>query len=216
MQLTINLRSYIADPYWPERERLINIQKESGMNRARSSANRRKALEEHLRANDMTLADYERLEVLASRPFHTDDDGRIVIPSRQVTAMIVATCDEARAAFRPCPPEQVRYAIRASSWTTDVTPDDALVWERYAMVTAGTGARLSNQRALRRNAYIGAEPPDETLAATKPVTARGTVEVDPEMVKPDVLLNALTWAGQRIGIGACRKMGWGRFEVLAE
>ena len=33
-------KGYIADPYWPERERVINIDKQSGMSRARSSANR--------------------------------------------------------------------------------------------------------------------------------------------------------------------------------
>jgi hypothetical protein len=79
-QLTVDLHSYVGHPYWPEMEQLINITKESGMNRARSSANRRAALEEWLRANNMTLADFERLEAEANRPFHLDDDGRIVIP----------------------------------------------------------------------------------------------------------------------------------------
>ena len=46
---------YIAEPYWPEMYEYINITKESGMNRARSAANRRKALEEHLRANGSLL-----------------------------------------------------------------------------------------------------------------------------------------------------------------
>lgn len=41
-------RGYIAEPYWPQRAKLIDIQKESGMNRARSAANRRKSLEEYL------------------------------------------------------------------------------------------------------------------------------------------------------------------------
>jgi hypothetical protein len=65
--LEIELRSYIADPYWPERERLVNIQKESGMSRARSAANRRKALEEYLRSEGMTLKDYDELEVTRAR-----------------------------------------------------------------------------------------------------------------------------------------------------
>ena len=35
---------YVAHPYWPEMYELIEITKKSGMNRAKSDANRRKAL----------------------------------------------------------------------------------------------------------------------------------------------------------------------------
>ena len=42
--LEIEIDSYIGQPYWPEMDRLVTIVKESGMNRARSSANRRAAL----------------------------------------------------------------------------------------------------------------------------------------------------------------------------
>lgn len=215
IKFELHLRSYIAHPYWPEMEQLINIQKESGMNRARSAANRRKALEEHLRNNGMTLADYEALEQAANRPFHVADDGHIVIPKRCVDAMLVAVCDTARAANRPCGPDMVRTVLRASAWATDATPDMAQVWERYAVVSSGTGARLSNQRGLRRNLYIGAEPPDTDLPGTAKVLARGHVDLDPEMVKPDVLRRALEWGGEWVGIGASRKMGFGRFELTA-
>lgn len=211
LTLTVDLHSYIADPYWPERERLINIQKESGMSRARSAANRRKSLEEYLRANGMTLADYEALERDASRPFH-EDAGCVVIPARQVAAMLVATCDTARAAFRPCPPDQVRTRLRPSAWMTDARVEDARRWDRFVTVTAGTGMRLSNQRALRTNWYVGAEPPDGEPG--KPVTARGTLMIDPEQVDPATVENALVWAGEAIGIGASRKMGWGRFGIV--
>ena len=52
---------YVAHPYWPEMYEVIEITKKSGMNRAKSDANRRKALEEYLRANGMTLAGFEAL-----------------------------------------------------------------------------------------------------------------------------------------------------------
>ena len=148
---TTELASYIGDPYWPEIERLVNISKESGMSGARSSANRRKALEEYLRAEKMSLSDYEALEQAASRPFYTDNDEHIIVPKNQVDGMLVAACHTARAAQRPCPPEMVRTVLRASGWMTDAKVSDAGVWERYAVVTSGTGARLSNQRGLRRN-----------------------------------------------------------------
>jgi hypothetical protein len=212
INLTIDLHSYIGHPYWPEMEKLVNIQKESGMNRARSSANRRKALEEYLRGESMTLAQYDELEALANRPFYLDDTGHIEVPARHVEGMLVTMCDTARAANRPCPPDMVRTVLRASAWRTTVSPDSAQVWERYAVVTSGTGAKLSNQRGLRRNWYIGARPP-AGCAPGKEVVATGTMDVNPEMVRPDVLRRALGWAGEWVGIGASRKMGWGRFEV---
>lgn len=215
IELYIELQSYIADPYWPEREELINVQKSSGMNRARSTANRRKALEEHLKSVGMTLRQYEALEERASRPFYARDDGTIYIPRRQVTAMLVATCDTMRAAQRPCAPADVRSAVLLSEWVTNRNVSDAQTWERFAVVSSGTGAKLSNQRGLRRSLFIGAEPPDE-CTPTGPVEARGTVSVDDSMVEPKVLVKALEYAGRGIGIGASRKMGWGRFTVSAK
>jgi hypothetical protein len=211
--VTIHVQSYIAHPYWPERERLINVQKESGMNRARSAANRRKALEEYLRGEGLTLADYDALVVLADRQFYTDDDGLIIIPKKHVDGMLVAMCSTIRSASRPCPPDMVRTVLRASPWSTDIAETDAGWWERYAVVSSGTGARLSNQRALRRNAYIGDTPPSE-VEPLKEIVARGSIDINPEMVRPETLEKALRWAGEWVGIGASRKMGWGRFDVV--
>lgn len=195
-------KGYIAEPYWPEMARLIDIQEQSGVNRARSAANRRKALEEYLRLNGMTVADYDALETLARRPFHTDADGAIIIPTMQVHAFLVAVCHQARSATRPCPPDQVRTLVDATEWATGKSAPDG-VWERFVTVNAGTGAKLSNQRGLRRSSYIA------------DFTATGRVGVDPQFVKPDVLRAAIAWGGQNVGIGAARKMGWGRFTLDA-
>ena len=207
--LSIRLHSYIGHPYWPERERLINIVKESGMSRARSTANRRKALDEYLTANGMTYAQYEELEAKADLPFHMAG-GRIIVPELHVMSMLVQVCDQIRAAGRPVPADQVRSRIRMSAWRTDREAQDG-VWERFAVVTAGTGAKLSNQRALRSNPYIGT-PPGQLDG--KGADAEGVVSMEPSMVKPSVLLDALRWGGANIGVGASRKMGWGRFDVL--
>jgi len=212
-QLRINVESFVGHPYWPERERLINIIKESGMSRARSTPNRNKALEQHLITQGMTLAEYEELERLASRSFYTDADDRVLIPKHVVDGMLTAACDTIRSAGRPCPPDMVRVVLRSSPWHSDRSPDEALIWERYVVVSTGTGAKLSNQRALRRNSYLGAQPPGE-VPATPAMTCTGTLDLDPEMVKPAVAEQMLRWAGQNVGIGASRKMGWGRFKVL--
>jgi hypothetical protein len=41
LKVAVRIDSYIADLYWPERERLISIAKESGLSRARTAQTRR-------------------------------------------------------------------------------------------------------------------------------------------------------------------------------
>jgi len=191
-------RGYIADPYWPQRAQLIDIQKQSGMNRAKSDANRAKALEEFLRRNAMSLEDYKRIEAEASRAFYTNPAGEIIIPELHVYGMLVASNDEARAATRCCDPEQVRSRFEVTPWSTGRTVEDG-AWERFAQVSAGTGQKLSNQRGFRRSLFISN------------FIAHGTIKFAPEYVKPDALRTLLEFGGQNVGIGASRKMGWGRF-----
>lgn len=192
---------YIAQPYWPEMNALIDVQKKCGMNRARSEANRNKSLEEWLRANGKTLDWYRKLEADAVRPFYTDENGAIVIPPHQIYGFLVATADEARAAFKPCDPDQVRVAFRnVTPWSTGKRKADG-VWERFAVVTAGHGSKISNQRGFRSSQYI------------ENFTASGSFDLDLEFVRPEVVKKAIEWGGLRVGIGASRKMGCGRFEL---
>jgi hypothetical protein len=193
-------QGYIGHPYWPEMARLVDIQKQSGMNRAKSSANRRKALEEHLRSIGMTLVQYEALEKKAAEPFYRDSDGLIIIPELHVVSFLVATCDQARAASRPCEPHQVRSRFVCSPWTTGKEQPDGN-FERFVTVTSGTGQKLSNQRGFRSNPYIAA------------FEAHGTISFDAKFVNPDTLKRALEFGGMFVGVGASRPMGWGRFEL---
>jgi hypothetical protein len=207
--VVVSVQSYIAHPYWPEREKLINIIKESGMSRARSSANRQKALSEYLKREGISTDQYEELERLASRQFYTAPDGTIIIPSLHVISMIVNAVSNMRAQGRPFTPEQARTMVQAGPWVTDRTEPDG-TWERFAVVTSGSGAKLSNQRALRSNEYIGSPPGTDG----PPVTAVGTFIVD-DAVNITKLHETLSYAGEMTGIGASRKMGWGRFEVVS-
>jgi len=177
--------------------RLIEITKQSGVNRARSEANRRKALEEHLRSIGMTFDQYQQLERDAARPFHVN--GTIFIPSEKVMACLANANSVAPSKLRL---DNLRVAVRASDFGTNKEKPDG-VWERFAVVTSGTGAKLSNQRGLRRSHFIC------DFAAT------GTLDHDEGMVKPDSLLALVRYAGHYVGIGSSRKMGWGRFGVEA-
>jgi hypothetical protein len=147
----------------------------------------------------MTRADYDELERLAARPFYMHD-GRIIVPELHVMSMIVATCDRIGSRARPCAPDVARTVIAASPWHTGRQEADGS-WERFAVVSSGTGAKLSNQRALRADAYI------------KNADADGTITVDTSVVRPEILWKALEWAGTYVGIGSARKMGWGRFKL---
>jgi hypothetical protein len=191
---------YVGHPYWPEMYEVIEITKKSGLNRAKSDANRRKALEEYLRANGMTLADFEQLDELSRRPFHTALDGEIIIPADRILSFLVAANSEARAAQRASPPEQVRARIAATDFRTGKYQPDG-VWKRFATVNLGSGARASNQRGLRENAYI------EDFEAT------GALRFDEQTVDPKALIRLIEWAGEFVGIGASRKMGKGRFRL---
>jgi hypothetical protein len=206
-------KGYIAHPYWPALERYINITKESGISRARTEPNRAKALNEYLTKVGMTVAEFERLKIAASKPFCTvadvqqfcevdgHDPNEIVIPINQIYGCLVQASDEARAATRIAKKEQIRTVLEINQplFTGKSAADG--VWERFAVVTAGTGNKLSNQRALRSNRYIAG------------FDVQLSIDFDSHFVDAKGLHDFVTYAGREIGIGASRKLGWGRFSV---
>jgi len=195
--LTFKEPGYIEHPYWPEQYRKIEIDKKSGINRARTEANRRKALEAYLVEVGMTLDQYKELCAMAARPFHSNGSGHIYIPQEKILSCLVNANDVAPSKMRI---QNLRVAVSASNFkTTKAAPDG--VWERFAVVNMGSGAKASNQRGHRANAYI------------KDFDAVGTIECVEEMVDPKAVVELLKFAGRVVGIGAARKMGWGRFTL---
>ena len=68
MTMTIAFpRGYIAHPYWVEREKVINITKSSGMNRAKSDANKESALRTYLDTIEMSKANFDELSAAIKR-----------------------------------------------------------------------------------------------------------------------------------------------------
>lgn len=199
-------KGYIAHPYWPARERLIDITKKSGINRARSEGNRERALDSYLKKIGMEASEFRELEAAADRPFYTARDvhiaadDEIVIPAHQIYGALAQACDIAPATIRLARAEQLRTLLGVSDIRTGKTDADGK-WERFVTVTAGTGAKLSNQRALRINDYIG--PFEGTL----------TLTFDPELVNVQRVRDFVIYTGREIGVGASRKMGWGRFDA---
>jgi len=210
--IALRFNNYIAHPYWPEQEKLINITKESGMNRARSDEKRRKALRDYLAARNMTMEDFEVLERAANRQFYTfgttlpdgfgqqHDPDEICVPAHQMYGCLAQAADLASGSIRVARLEQIRTVLRVSSIATGCTKP-AGVWERFVLVKSGTGQTLSNQRALRVNQYLGV------------FDGTGFISFNEDSVPLKKVADFLAYAGREIGAGASRKMGWGRFTV---
>lgn len=209
-------RGYIAEPYWPAREKVINIQKISGMNRARAEDKRNKTLVDYLTSKDMTMDDYKQLVAKADVPFYRYEDvinnfgdnapndhelDEIVVPSHQIYGCLVNAAYSASKAMRMCDPGQLRVILKVPEVFTGKTKADDK-WERFVVVKAGAGMKLSNQRSLRTSYWI------------KPDPMQMVVEFDDNVVSVKKVHDFIRYAGSETGIGASRKMGWGRFTVI--
>ena len=89
--VTLKLTSYIADPYWPEMNQVIEIQKKSGLAAKKSDDTRDAALKAYLSKIEMTQDQYDELVRLSQRPWHLlDGEGsNIVIPRHQMSGCLV-------------------------------------------------------------------------------------------------------------------------------
>jgi hypothetical protein len=214
MQLTCTVKfgkGYIAHPFWVARSKLIDIQKGSGMNRVRSDSKRADSLKNYLQRIGMTMDEYHALEAEADRQFYQvrDLDGvalpkhapdEIVIPAHQWNGALANACALATSGIRISKADQIRSILTVSDCYTSKVKADG-VFERFVTVTSGTGAKLSNQRALRSNEYIANFRGDMTLTFSE------------DIVAADRVRKFWDFVGREIGVGAARKLGWGRFEV---
>lgn len=171
------------------------------MNRTKSEDKRQQALKDYLQRQGMSPEAYLALEREAHEPWYRNGTG-IIIPSHQFYGCLIEACRNASATLRPCDPDNLRHVLTVSDLHTGKTTQDGL-FQRLVMPKSGTGQPLSNQRALRENPYIA------------DFTATGTLAYFSEDLRSEgaSLYEFLSWAGQRIGVGASRKMGYGRFAV---
>lgn len=200
MNFTFHFSSYIAEPYWPEREQVVSILKQSGYNRAQSQDRREAALLKYLDKIGMTIENFHSLEKMASRPWYTTEDGKILIPRHQISGCLVQACQSAPAGSR-IPQDELRSILKIGDFVTKKTDADAKEWSRFILPTDGKGNKLSNQRRLTVSRYI------------EDFDAEGIIEFSTADIKTKAVVDLLKHAGKRIGCGASRKMGYGRFEV---
>ena len=189
----IEFEKYVAHPYWPERELVIRLAKDSGMNRQRSEAKRLQALATECEKNNMTVEDYRKLEVLAARQFYrkVEPDGEIIIPRHQLAGCLVHTVKFAPKNLRgKYNDESFRALVQIGDFSTGKFKEDG-TYARYVKL------ETSNMRSLQKNDYI------------EQFSAVGTFSVPVDEKVAD-LKRLIGFAVEETGVGACRKMGFGR------
>jgi len=196
---TIQVASYIGDPFWTEMSELIDIQKKSGMNRARSEDKKEAALKAWLKKENITDAEYKALEALASRPWYRVDDrdqtSEIVIPRHHVAGMLVQACKSAPAGSK-FKQDELRSRLQVSHFTTGKFQKDS-DFVRYVK------SDLTNQRRLHE---------DEVL---ENFMAVGTIRFNSSITKEAAVKSLLEHGIVFVGLGAARKMGYGRGELVS-
>jgi hypothetical protein len=193
------MEKYIAHPYWQEREEVIRIQRDSGMNRQKSDEKRAAALKAQLDKVGLTMKQYEELVRRADRQWYRageKDDGAIVIPRHQLAGCLVEAVGRATKNLRGrFEKDSFRHLVQLSDFVTDKTVADG-VFDRYVKL------EKSNMRNRQRNEFI------------QEFTATGTVSI-PSDVKVADLRRLMDFAIEDIGVGASRKMGFGRGVVVS-
>jgi len=204
MELALKFVRYIAHPYWPEMDQVVTITKQSGMNRARSEDKREKSLQTYLEKIGMTNQQFAELQAKADRKWYRadndDETSEIIIPRHQFSGCLVQACASAPAGCR-YDQEELRSILQVGDFRTGKFTHDWIL-ERFVKPMDGKGNVLSNQRRLTKSWVI------------LDFNAVGTVEWDPRDAKEKNVLDLLRHAGRKIGVGAARKMGYGRFDVL--
>ena len=201
--LVVEMDRYIGHPFWPETSEVINVQKKSGMNMARTEDTRAAKLKAYLKQQGLTQKDYDRMVELAARPWYRvdnlDSTTEIVIPSHQISGCLVQACKKAPAGAK-LDGERLRSIVHTTHLTTGRTEADA-IYDRYVRPVDAQG-RPGKERRPTLNEYL------------EGFTAHGTVEINPDYVKPEQVKNLVVFAFDAIGVGACRKMGYGLGRVV--
>ena len=203
VEIELKMHRYIAHPFWPVTSACINIEKKSGVNRQRTEEKRVAALKAECQKQDITYDRYLEMKEEAKEQFYRrEPGGEIVIPRHQLAGAFVQTIGQSPKALRgPYTKDNFRSQVDIGDFATGLT------------VASGTFLRLvkldtSHQRPWQENAFIG-----QYLDKGEPFIAKGKLDVhDARQVKVvEALLKVVVGD---VGVGASRKMGFGRGKIL--
>jgi len=199
VRVTLRLTNYIANPYWPQKNRVIEIEKKSGVARQRSEDKRIAALKSECSRQGLTYEDYLRLKREAEEQWYrSKTDGTIIIPRHQLAGAVVQAIGQSPKALRgPFTVDNFRALVGVGDFTTGLKEATGK-FERFVKLEG------SNQRSFQSNEFIG-----QYLDQGEPFEAVGYLTV-PDDKTERYVKDLLNVAVTTIGIGACRKMGFGR------
>jgi len=195
---------YIAQPYWPERNLLINVAKQ--LHPKWNDTKKEQGINAALEKLGKTREEYNRALVRAERAFYTvndknpdQGDGEIIIPARQFLSFVNHASMKAPKAIPKIPEKGLTFrGIRfagVEGFTTGKTKADAEIFSRFVKLEE------SNQRTLSESPYIS------------DFTARATLRVSEAVISASNLRKLIEWGGSMLGIGAARPQGFGGFTV---
>lgn len=194
MNVLLKIESYIASPYWPETSKLIDIAK--GIHPKLGDAKKKEALQATLQKLGISKEEYQALQERSQQKWYKDTSGKIYIPRHQIAGMLVQTVKRAPKPIRgKFDEDSFRSLVCITDFATSKTDKDEL-FERYVKHDA------TNQRRFQSDEVI------------KDFEATGTVTLRDE-VDQDDFVRLLTYAVQVVGVGSCRKMGYGRGDVIS-
>ena len=203
--VTLKIASYIAHPFWPARNRVIEIEKKSGVNRQKSEEKRQAALKAECERQGFTLAQYEQFKRDAAEQWYRKPQaptGKIMIPRHQIAGGLVQAIGGAPKALRgPFDRDNFRALVQIGDFETELTAASG-VFGRFVKLDG------SNQRSWQENEYIG-----RYLDNGDQFDACGVITCPDKQI--ETVKSLLTAVVETVGIGAARKMGFGRGVVMS-
>jgi len=202
-RVKLTMISYIAHPFWPAKNTCIEIEKKSGVNRLQIEEKRVAALKAECSKQGITYEEYLELKIKAADQWYRNKDGEIIIPRHQVAGALVQAIGGAPKALRgPYDKDNFRAAVQIGDFATGCKEASG-VFARFVKL------EKSNQRSWQENEYLG-----QYLDKGKFFEAAGTIAIADEK-QAQTVKRILTAAFEVIGVGAARKMGFGRGKVTA-
>ena len=201
LHVTFEMLNYIAHPFWPAKNTCIEIEKKSGVNRLKNEDKREAALKAECERQGITYKQYHALQKEATEEWYRRPDRTIYIPRHQIAGGLVQLIGSSPVALRgKFDKDNFRALVQVSDFDTTLKEPSG-VFERFVKLES------SNQRSFQKNEYIGTY-----LEKGKPFAAKGTIGVTGEK-QIETIKALLSAVLEQTGIGAARKMGFGRGKV---
>jgi hypothetical protein len=196
--LTLEVKRYIAHPYWPEVHWLFSLDKAALIHPKHSAAKKDQILQAHCKNEGIAWQDVlDARTKIATEQWYKDTDGNIIVPRHHLVCSWIQS-------LRNHP---MKKQIKVEQFRTFCNCTDGIVtpakkvcdgkFRRYC------SSEESNLRRLQEHEEI------RDFQVTTEVTFMANILTTKE------LTNLIKFAGVYFGMGAARKMDYGRYMVVS-